>query len=418
MRHTFRNTRPHFRVHTLDSLHHRNFRFLWVSTLCVTGGFFVYRVVVGWLTYDLTGSPLLTALSQGLDNLPFLVIGPMAGVVVDTWDRRRIVASVAVYQAAVTAVFAAVMIFGTVESWHIIVYVLAMGVSWAITDPAKLSILPNIVPKHSLINAMALNSMASSASRLVLPALAGVLIAVIGGGHTLALGVALFLGASLTALTLDLGKAERQRTAAMPRFAELADAARYLKGEPSVLALMVLRVIPAVLVAPFVAGLMPVYASEVFGTGSAGLGLLISALGVGALVGTLTLATKGEIRLKGRALFLGLVIAVGAMIAFSLVRTMVLALPVLVLFNASLLVFGVTSNATIQSLVPDELRGRVASLGMIRAGLTPLGCLLAGGIAEVLDAPTATLIAGFAVSALLVVTMLRFRHIWTSRYTT
>ena len=408
-----RPVRMNLRVHTLDSMRYRNFRLLWAATLCASGGYWVYTVVIGWLAYDLTRSPLLTALAQGLDHLPFLLVAPLAGVLADAWDRRKIVASVAVYQAAVMAAFAVVVFLGRTEPWHILAFVLAIGLSWTITETAKGSILPNIVPRHNLVNAIALNALAFNITRLGLPAVAGIIIAWAGPGSTLMLAVALFIVAIWAALALRLGSAGQPEARRGPVLASFVEAARYLRAEPSVLRLLLLGMVPPMLIMPFVLGLMPVYAAEVFGGGSASLGFLVSALGGGAALGSLLLATKGEFRNKGRALLVALALVIVSMALFSATRSLALAIPALMLFGGSLMWYWSVLGVSIQMVIPDGLRGRITALGVMSFGFLPVGSLLAGIIAELVGAPLATLIGAATVTVLLAILSLRFRRMWS-----
>ena len=409
-----RSARIPVRVRTLDSMRYRDYRLLWAATLCISGGLWAYQVVIGWLTYDLTQSRFLTAVAQGLDSLPVLVVGFLAGMIVDTWDRRKLVASVSIYQAAVTAAFAALVILGRVEPWQIMVFVLAMGISWPITDPARISMIPNIVPRGTLVNAIALNSLAFNATRLVVPVGAGLLIAAMGPGRTLLLPVVMFLGTTLAALAIKLGKPEHhQEMRSRPSPAQMVEAVRYLKSDLPLMSLLLLGTIPVIFTIPFVIGLMPVYASEVFGVGSSGLGLLVSALGAGAILGALIVASKERIEHKGRALLLALGLIAITMTAFSMNRSIVVAIPILVLFGASLVGFWTLLSTSIQMTVPDNLRGRVTVISIMCFGLYPLGSMLAGGVATFLGAPAATLIGVFALIAVLGVFSLRFGSIWS-----
>ena len=207
--------RPHIRpVHmpvrmrTFDSLRYRSYVFIWLATVFSSAGFWLQQVVVGWLTYEVTASAFWTSLALGLDALPILLVGPIGGVLVDNFDRKKLLAFVYGYQAVVTTIFAAVAITGNLEAWHIFAFIFFMGLSWVISDPARMSLIPNIVPKENLVNAFALNSMAFSVTRLGIPALGGVLIVVIGTGPTLLLEAALQVCAVCTALFLD--RCERQ----------------------------------------------------------------------------------------------------------------------------------------------------------------------------------------------------------------
>ena len=169
---TFRPVRIGVRVHTIDSLRHRNFRLLWTATLLAGGAGWTHQVVVGWLTFYMTQSALLTSLALGLGALPFLFVGPVAGVLADGWDRRKLLALCFGYQATITAGFAGLLVVGSIETWHMFAFVLATGLSSAVLHPAMMSLLPNTVPRESLLNAFALRSLAFNATRLTVPALA------------------------------------------------------------------------------------------------------------------------------------------------------------------------------------------------------------------------------------------------------
>ena len=311
-----------------------------------------------------------------------------------------------------TAGLATVVIAEATQPWHIVAFVLAIGISSSVGDPARISMLPNIIPKSGLTNALALNSVAYNATRLLLPALAGSMIAVIGAGQTLALGVGMFFTASLAVLGVSTGGSARSRSKARLTYAELSGAFHYVRGTPPVLALLLLRTIPIILIFPFVVGLMPVFASDVFKVGPEGLGLLLSAMGAGALLAALAVATKGAIRHTGRVLLLSSIVTVGAMATFAVAPTMALALPALVLHNAGFVTLMIVANAGVQTLVPDEIRGRITALWLMTWGLVPFGSLLAGGLAEILGAPMTTMVAAVAITGLLAATAVRFRSIW------
>ena len=406
-----RPVRMHVRLHTLDAFRYRNYRLMWASTLLSSGALWIHQLVIGWLTFNLTRSPLLTSFALGASTLPYLV-SPLVGVFIERWDRSKLLSAVSAYQAAVTAGFSVVVILGRIETWHIFAYVLAIGVSWAVYDPTKFAMIPSIVPKQGIVNALALNALAFNAMRLVLPAAAGVLVVVAGVGPTMLIGAVLYAGATVAMLVIDLPRADGTPKPRTRPLAQLVEGARYVRREPVLLALFTLGVLPFLLIIPFVHSLTPVYASEVLNFGPAGLGLMISAIGLGATAGTLVLASLGEIRRKGRVLLIGFGVVIAAMIVFSRSPSLAPPLPVLVLLGGGLTVYFALGGAMLQSIVPDELRGRVASLAVTTIGLVPVGALLSGGIAELLDAPSATLIAGVTVAALLAALSPMVRRVW------
>ena len=281
------------RVRTFDSLRYRSYVFIWLATVFSSAGFWLQQVVVGWLTYEVTESAFWTSLALGLDALPILLVGPIGGVLVDSFDRRKLLAFIYGYQAVVTTIFSIVAITGNLEAWHIFAFIFFMGLSWVISDPARMSLIPNIVPKENLVNAFALNSMAFSVTRLGIPALGGILIVVIGTGPTLLFEAALQVCAVGTALFLDVKKTDRPALRLTTVFSDLREGARYVLSQPLLIGLFTLTAMPALLIMPSIQGLMPVYAAEVFNVDAKGLGLLLSAVGAGSTIGTFVLASNG-----------------------------------------------------------------------------------------------------------------------------
>lgn len=400
------------RVRTFDSFRYRDYVLLWLATAFSSGGFWLQQVIVGWLAYDVTGSAFWTSLALGLDALPILFVGPLGGLLVDKLDRRKLMAGIYAYQAAVTSAFAAVVLFGALQTWHIFAFIFFMGLSWVISDPARMSLIPNIVPRERLVNAFALNSLAFSVTRLAAPAVGGVLIAGAGVGYALALEVALQLCAAAAVIPLKAAAANRSALRFGDVFRDLAEGARYVLGMPVLLMLFALAALPAVLVMPSIQGLMPVYAAEVFGVDARGLGLLLSAVGAGSTLGTFALASLGDIRAKGAALLISVSVVALATLAFSVNGAFQTAyLNLMLLSGATMTVFSVT-GAVVQGTVSDEFRGRVSGLYMITWGLYPFGSLASGYLADRFGAPSATRIAGGVLILALALGAWKFRRLW------
>ena len=385
------------RVHTFDSFRYRSYLFLWLTTVFSSAGYWLQQVVVGWLAYEVTQSAFWTSLALGLDALPILLAGPVGGVLVDNFDRRKLLAFIYGYQAIVTTVFAAIVISGNLEAWHIFAFIFFMGMAWVVSDPARMSLIPNIVPRENLINAFALSSMAFSVTRLAAPALGGVLIVVAGPGPTLALEAALQICAILVALCLRVTKSARPALRLPTVFSELREGVRYVRNEPVLIGLFTLTAMPALLVMPSIQGLMPVYAAEVFHVDAKGLGLLMSAVGAGSTLGTIVLASKGDIGAKSVVVLASMCVLTLATAVFSINVFFHTAYLNLMIISAAMMTFFSVSSATIQSTVSDEYRGRVAGLYILTWGLFPFGSLSAGFLAERLGAPHATQIAAGAM---------------------
>ena len=382
------------RVHTFDSFLHRNYRFLWASTLFFSGAFWMQQVIIGWLTYDLTQSALLTSVVMGLDALPILIAGPLGGLLVDRWDKRKLLTGVFAYQSLLAFGFAILVLLGDVNVWHVFGFVFLMGVGWVIADPARMALIPAIVPRHSLVNAFALNSLAFSVTRLAIPAVGGALLAFAGAGVALLLQGALVVVAAAMALGLgSFASAGQSKLNPKVVLSEILEAVRYIRDTPVALGLLLLGFIPSVLVSPFLHGLIPVYAAEVYVVGPATLGLLMSAVGAGFLTGTLLIASLGDIQRKGIMIMGCIALIAVSMAALALSPTINMAYPLVAIGSMGTMGFFSITGATMQSILPDNIRGRVSGIYIMTFGAMPLGNLTAGVISENMGAPAATLIA-------------------------
>lgn len=400
------------RLHTFDSFKYRDYIFIWLATMFSSGGFWLQQVIVGWLTYEVTDSAFWTSVALGLDALPILFVGPVGGLLVDNFDRRKLMAFIYVYQAIVTLTFSVVVLTGNLQAWHIFAFIFFMGLAWVVTDPARMSLISNIVPREGLVNAFALNSMAFSITRLATPVIGGVLIAVAGAGPALLVEAALQIGAVFAAFSLRVVTLPKPRMSLASVRDGLLEGIRYVLNTPLLMGLFALNALPAMLIMPSVNGLMPVYAAEVFEVDARGLGLLISAFGAGSTLGTFALASLGDIKAKGIALICGIIITAITTLIFSVNAFFPTAYLNLMAISAAMMMYFSITGAVVQSTVPDELRGRVTGLYMITWGLFPLGSLLAGWLAENLGVQHATQITSGIMLLLLAFAAWRFRALW------
>ena len=411
--------RPHIRaprvrgrLHTFDSFRYRDYIFIWLATMFSSGGFWLQQVIVGWLTYEVTDSAFWTSVALGLDALPILFVGPVGGLLVDNFDRRKLMAFIYGYQAAVTLIFATVVLTGNLQAWHIFAFIFFMGLAWVVTDPARMSLISNIVPRESLVNAFALNSMAFSVTRLATPAVGGVLIAVAGAGPALLVETTLQIGAVCAVLALRVVTIPKPRMNLASVRDGLLEGVRYVLNTPILLGLFALNAMPAMLIMPSVNGLMPVYAAEVFEVDARGLGLLVSAFGAGSTLGTFALASLGDIKAKGIALICGIIVTAFTTLLFSVNAFFPTAYLNLMIISAAMMMYFSVTSAVVQGTVPDEFRGRVTGLYMITWGLFPLGSLLAGWLAENLGVQHATQITSGIMLLILAFAAWRFRTLW------
>ncbi len=399
-------------MHTLDSLRVGSFRHYWLAILLSSGVQWLQQVVVGWLTYDVSRSPLLTVLALGLTTFPSLLTAPVGGVLADRVDRAKLLAAIYCLKASVYAVFATVVLTDLVEVWHVFVFVIMMGLLQSAAFPARQSIVPSVVPREYLVNAIALILLTTSALQLALPTVAGLSIELQGPGGTLLVGVALYVSAAVAAVTIRLPATRRSAPRAASALREFAEGARYVARDPVLLPILLMNTAAYILVVPTVHSMLPVYASAVFDVGPVGLGLMASSLGVGAALGSVVLASVPALRRKGRLMVGYLALCLTAAAAFSRSPSLPVALPLVVLVNVGFSGFVMVRSAVIQIVAPDDMRGRATAVNLMGSGLAPLGGLALGAVAQALDAPFATLTAAALMAAALLLIVLRYRQVW------
>jgi len=368
----------------------------------MSAGQWVQQVTLGWLLYDLTGNSMLLGALNGLRALPFLVTGPLAGVAADRMDRRRLLLRTQ-WVLIITAVLMGALVASPfLHVWHIFVFTLITGVAWTITEPVRMSMIPNVVPKKDLANAVALNSGGFNLMKVIGPALGGALIAWFGPAENFYVQAIAYSGvlAMVYWMHIPPHHAESKRRSAL---VNLKEGFAYVWSTPAVLALMTLAYVPRIFAVPYQT-LMPVFQKDVLQTGPEGLGLLMAAPGVGAVIAVLTLASLGS-RIKRQGLLLvgSIVVLGGLLVIFSQITWFPLALFMLVLVGIFQMFFLASTATMLQMIVPDELRGRVLSLYMLDRGFMPLGALFAGMTAHFIGAPLTVAIMGAIVIVLTVI---------------
>ncbi len=399
-------------LHTFDAFRNPAFRLLFLAVTGAGGGYWIQQVAVGWLIYDVTESPFLTSVALGLEAVPLLIMGPFGGFLVDVLDRRKLLTGVYIYQGTLALALGVGVIFDYVASGQIFAFLLLVGFSWVITEPARSSLTANIVPKEGLINAYALSTLGWGVTRLAVPVVGGFLIGELGGGPTLFLEAGLFYVGAAFAFSVrvrDVRTARPKLSAVIPG---LLEGAGYVKDHNVVLALLIFGLTTPMLISPFVTGLLPVYAAEVYHVGPAGLGLLMSVSGVGMVVGTLIVASLGNVRNKGKLVVGSVFMAGVTMAAFSSTNSYIVGLLILATMNTIQPFLYTTIQGTIQTIIPDELRGRISGLSMVTWGAFPLGSVMAGVLAENLGAQMATLIGAGILAACLLVLLRIFTFMW------
>ena len=362
---------------------------LWLANLVASFAMQMQMVARGWMIYDMTSSPMALTWVLLAFLLPSFVFSLWGGVVADRSAKKPIMIAAQLANAVATGILAIIVYSGEVTFWHFIYFGLFNGTVLSLSMPARSSAIPEIVPKDAVVNAMALQSATFSASRVVGPALAGLLIGWFGEGDTSsARGVGIiffiisgmyFVSVAATSLLRYQGQPLSKRSAKVRE--DISESFRYMRDERIVLGLLVMGLVPMTFgFAP--SFLAPAFNKEVLDGGPETLGYLLTAMGVGSLIGTLSLARMGDIGGKGKVLFVATYVWAIGLAGFALSSTLLLAMAVGVFIGAlGSLVGSLNMSATALAIKP-EIRGRVMAIMMMSHGIMPLGLMPIAAAAE------------------------------------
>lgn len=370
----------------LRALRYRNFRLFFVGQLLSLPGTWIQMVAQSWLIYRLTDSAALLGLAGFANQFPVFLMAPLGGALADRLDRRRLLIGTQVASSVLALLLAALTLSGQVSVWQVFVLAALLGVVNGFDLPARQAFTVELVGREDLPNAIALNSSAFNAARLIGPAVAGLLVAAAGEGWCFLLNGLSYVTVVAALAAMRLAPVARPvQTASL--LAHIVDGLRFVRGHVPIRSLLLLLGMVSLAGMPY-AVLMPLFADRILGGGAQGLGILMSCAGGGALIGALALAARRSPRglsawVPWAAFGFGL-----GLVAFSLSRSFWLSGLLLVPTGLALIVQMAASNTLLQLLVPDALRGRVMSLySMMFMGMAPLGALLAGSLAELIGAP-------------------------------
>jgi MFS family permease len=346
-----------------------------------------------WLVYKMTGSMVLLGSIAFCSQIPVFLLSPLGGIVADRYPRQRIVIATQTASMVLALILAALTLSGTVQIWHIFVLSALLGTVNAFDVPARQSFIVEMVNRPDFMNAIALNSSMFNASSVVGPAIAGILVAWIGEGWCFFANGVSYIAVIVGLLLMRVTPHQRPPDRGSP-LENIIEGFRFVLSNRPIHALLILLGIASLTGRPFTV-LMPVFADRILHGGPRALGLLTGCSGVGALGAAILLASRQT--LKGLSGWVaGASAAFGVFLAiFSFSRTYWLSAAILVPVGFSLMLAVGAANTLIQSMVPDQLRGRVMSVySMMILGMAPFGGLLAGLVADRLGAPLTVAIGG------------------------
>ena len=399
-------------LRTFDSLRDNyNYRFLFAGNLSANGAQWLQIFTVGWLVLSLSeGSALHSVAVAGIRSLPVLALGPWAGVLADRIDRRIIAIATHAAQVFLAVGFAVLIAGDWVQVWHAYSYMLLSGAAHAIQQPVRHALVANTVPRSDLANALALNAMGVNIMRLSGPILGGILISTVGFKWNFFFEAALYLGMVLLLLPMKTPYREASTARRVSAFANLKDGIRYILASSPLRRLTLLNFLRTTVFMPLVL-LMPVYTQDALGAGVATGTVMISLMGFGGLTTTVLVATWGFFTKKGLVTMLALLSGSIVIFVLGISHWVWLSLPLMIFMGLSQTHSVVSNNILVQSLVSDNLRGRVSSVWHYESGLIPLAAVAIGYVADQVDINSALVVVGAAAAALSLISLVRFKDV-------
>jgi MFS family permease len=376
------------------ALRHRNYRLFFGGQSLSLIGTWLTRVATSWLVYRLTGSTIALGVVGFASQIPTFLIAPLAGVWVDRWNRHRVLVVTQVLAMLQSGALAALALTGKIDIASIVVLSLFQGLINAFDVPARQSFVVQMVAdREDLPNAIALNSSMVNAARLLGPSIGGILIALVGEGYCFAIDALSYLAviASLLAMRIP---ATARAPGEKRLLAELREGFRYAAGFVPIRSVLLLLALVSFMGMPYTV-LMPAVAAQVLGGGAHTLGFLMAASGIGALIGTLYLASRRSVVGLGRVIVLASATFGLGLIAFSLSQSFWLSVAILIPTGLGMMVQMAASNTVLQTVVDEDKRGRVMSFfTMAFFGTVPFGSLFAGLMADRFGAATTIAVGG------------------------
>jgi MFS family permease len=380
----------------IRALRHRNYRLFFGGQTVSLVGTWITRVATSWLVYRLTKSELLLGVVAFAGQIPLLLLAPFGGVLGDRWNRRRILVVTQVLSALQSLALALLAFSGRITVAEVIALQVVQGIINAFDTPARQAFVVEMVDSaDDLPNAIALNSSMFNASRIIGPTIAGILIAAVGESWCFMLDAISYVAVIISLLAMRF--VTRERAARESHMIdELRAGLRYVIGFTPVRALLMQVTIVSVMGMPY-AVLMPVIVAQVLRGGPHTYGILMTASGGGALLGTAYLAARRSVVGLGKVIVAATIGLSAGLIAFSFSRTLIVSIAALPLVGAGMMLQSAAANTILQTVVDEKLRGRVmAFYTMAVLGTQPLGSLLAGALADRIGAPHTIFIGAVA----------------------
>lgn len=373
------------KIQTFDTLrYYRDFRFLWTSNMLYQVTWWMLLLVMGWLSYELTDSPFLVALFTAARLFPTLM-GPFLGAVADKVDRRKFMLSILVAQIIFVVFLASITAAGVLQFWHLALVGFLDGLVFTAYSTAGYALAMDIVGEKDITNAIALNTVAMDITRVIGPAVGGVLVATLGPANCFWTAGAVCIFAIFTLIPLKI-PATTTETSPASVMQNIVEGFKYVIHNRDMISVLAVSFASNIFLWPAYQSFMPIFAKDNLNQGPEGLGFLLTAMGAGALIGALILASMGNFRRKGWIYLGGTALMTVFFGIFTVSKSFPVAIVLVGLFGLFSAAFGTLQATLMLLLAPENMRGRASGFLRLAIGVYALGAVIMGAIADVFGA--------------------------------
>jgi MFS family permease len=384
----------------LAALRYRDFRLFWTGLLVSNTGTWMQMTATNWLLYQLTGSPALLGLNGIFRAVPAIGLGVISGTFADRYDRRKLMIATEIASGLLALALGILDHSGQIKPWHIYAFTFLNASVGSFDGPARQALFPTLVPRSALPNAVALNSLLWKGSALIGPFLAGIAISWMGTAgafYANAASYAVVVCAILLMRASSKGSSKRRTL-----LSETTEGFSYIVSRPVVLGIMLMEAMASIFGLNHT--MLTIFASDILRVGAHGFGLLQSARGLGAVIGSGVYIAIGHRSHQGQILFVSAILYGAGFALFGISPSFLLSLSLMTFVGATDTIWGASRGTILQMSTPDSLRGRVMGVFQLsNRGLHPLGQVQSGFLIPFIGAPAATVLGGVVVSAVTLV---------------
>ncbi len=366
---------------TLRAFRNHDYRLLWPANLLSYCSRWMHMTILGWLVLQLTDSPWLVALVGFFGMVPMLALGLVGGLLADRANRKAVILSTQVAGLIASTAMLVLLATSSEEFWHAYVILSVAGTAWALEMPSRRSAIHDLLGSSGMTNGIALDSVAMSASRMIGPALAGLLISTTGFVGAYSAVVVTYLTAIVLLWRFTLASAPREGRASVSLTKDLVEGVRYVWGHAALRATITVTVLMNLLMFPY-QHMVPVISRDVLNMGPGPMGVLMAGAGLGAMIGAVLVASATNIQHHGRLYIGGSTISFAALLLFASSQWYSLSLPALILLGLGTAGFSTMQASIVMFVARRDVRGKALGVVSMAIGTSPIGALIEGAVAD------------------------------------